>query len=192
MSERYHHGNLRASLIEAAGEIVAEKGLEALSLREAARIVGVSHAAPYRHFADKEALVAALATDGFQRLLAGLLAVPRNADPVERLVQLAQAYVDFARSEPGRFHLMFNRQARDREKYPELYEAAIKSYEAHAAAVTAAVPPGSDVELAADTAWAFVHGLANLMLERQFDPLPGERVAALARQMIRGLVPGRH
>jgi AcrR family transcriptional regulator len=191
MSERYHHGNLRAALIEAAGDIVAEKGVDTLSLREAARVVGVSHAAPYRHFADKEALIAALATDGFQRLLGALGAVPRELSPPERLVRLAQAYVDFARGEPGRFHLMFNRQARDREKYPELYDAAIKSYQMHAEAVAAVMPPGADVELAADTAWAFVHGVANLMLERQFDPLPTERVAALAQQLIRGLVPQR-
>jgi len=189
VSERYHHGNLRASLIEAAGQIVADRGLDALSLREAARIVGVSHAAPYRHFADKEALVAALATDGFQRLLAALQAVPRDVAPIDRLVRMAQAYVDFARAEPGRFHLMFSRQSRAREKYPELYDVAIKSYEVHADAVAAVLPAGQDVELAVDTAWSFVHGLANLMLERQFDPLPAERVAALARQMIRGLVP---
>jgi AcrR family transcriptional regulator len=160
MSERYHHGNLRAALIEAAGEIVADKGVDALSLREAARAVGVSHAAPYRHFADKEALVAALATDGFHLLLSALDAVPRSLAPVERLVALAQAYVDFARREPGRFHLMFNRQARDREKYPDLYDAAIKSYQVHADAVAAVLLAGADVEVAADTAWAFVHGLA--------------------------------
>ncbi|MBM3572683.1 MAG: TetR/AcrR family transcriptional regulator [Alphaproteobacteria bacterium] len=187
MSERYHHGNLRAALIEAAGEIVADKGVEALSLREAARLVGVSHAAPYRHFADKEVLIAALATDGFHRLLGGIAAVPEAGAPEERLVRLAQAYVDFARNEPGRFHLMFNRQARDREKYPELYAAAIKSYELYAAAVAATLPAGADIELAADTGWALVHGIANLMLERQCDPLSTERVAALARQLIRGL-----
>lgn len=187
MSERYHHGNLRAALIEAAGEIVADKGVEALSLREAARLVGVSHAAPYRHFADKEVLIAALATDGFHRLLGAIAAVPEAGAPEERLVRLAQAYVDFARNEPGRFHLMFNRQARDREKYPELYAAAIKSYELYAAAVAATLPAGADIELAADTGWALVHGIANLMLERQCDPLSTERVAALARQLIRGL-----
>jgi AcrR family transcriptional regulator len=189
VAERYHHGNLRASLIEAAGRIVESKGLEALSLREAARSVGVSHAAPYRHFADKEALVAALATDAFERLLDRLQTVPPGGEAVERLVALAVAYVGFARDEPGRFQLMFHREARDRDKYPELYAAAIRAYELNAAAVAAVLPPGSDVALAAEAAWALVHGIANLMLERQLDPLPPERVAALARQLVHGLLP---
>jgi AcrR family transcriptional regulator len=189
MADRYHHGNLRASLIEAAGRIVETKGVEALSLREAARSVGVSHAAPYRHFADKEALIAALATDAFERLLERLQAVPQGDDPAARLVALAVAYVDFARDEPGRFQLMFNREARDRDKYPELYAAAVRAYELNAAAVATVMPQGTDIELAAEAAWALVHGIANLMLERQLDPLPPQRVAAMARQLIHGLVP---
>ena len=189
MAERYHHGNLRASLIEAAGRIVEAKGLEALSLREAARSVGVSHAAPYRHFADKEALVAALATEAFERLLDRLQAVPPGGDRVDRLVALAVAYVDFARTEPGRFQLMFHRESRDRDKYPELYAAAMRAYELNAAAVAAVLLPGAEVALAAEAAWALVHGIANLLLERQLDPLPPERVAALARLLIHGLVP---
>lgn len=105
----YHHGNLRNALIDAAVALVDLHGPQALTLREAARRAGVSQTAPYRHFADRDALVAAVAADGFLMLLEdlgdGLSATSLKA---ERLGALTEAYVRFARDNPGRFALMFS------------------------------------------------------------------------------------
>lgn len=97
----YHHGELRPALLRAAAKILESEGREAISLRDLARRAGVSHAAPYRHFADREALFAALAEEGFALLAAELEGKPRQAQAV--------AYVRFALANPGRFRLMFTR-----------------------------------------------------------------------------------
>ena len=99
----YHHGDLRAAVLQAAGEILETEGLSGLSLREAARRAGVSHNAPYRHFADRESLLAALAAEGF-----GLLAAAqREAAAKIGLRGMGEAYVRFALAHPERFQLMF-------------------------------------------------------------------------------------
>src|SRR6476619_3622624 len=94
----YHHGNLRAALLETAAQMVDERGVEELSLRELAREVGVSHGAPRRHFADRRALLDALAEDGFIRLEHELtIAMGDSSQPFqERLANLARAYLNFA------------------------------------------------------------------------------------------------
>jgi AcrR family transcriptional regulator len=110
MTERpYHHGNLRAELLEDAQRVVRENGVDALSLRELARRAGVSHAAPRRHFADRQALLAALAEAGFARLGSELRAA---AEGVEggfdaRLRAVAQAYIHFAIDDAALLELMF-------------------------------------------------------------------------------------
>src|SRR3954469_468471 len=98
LTRRYHHGDLRATLLAAAEEMLREKGVAALSLRELARETGVSHAAPSRHFKDKQALLDALALAGFERMTAILeqAYVPDGADIHARFATLARAYVDFA------------------------------------------------------------------------------------------------
>src|SRR6185503_17019443 len=95
----YHHGELRPALLRAAAKVLEAEGREAVSLRDLARRAGVSHAAPYRHFADREALLAALAEEGFVLLAAELEGKPRREQAV--------AYVRFALANPGRFRLMF-------------------------------------------------------------------------------------
>src|SRR2546423_10801996 len=95
----YHHGDLPAALLRAAGRVLEQKGIGALSLRDAARRAGVSHNAPYRHFADREALLGALAAEGFA-LLAKRLRGQRGPE-------LGMAYVRFALEHPQRFRLMF-------------------------------------------------------------------------------------
>src|SRR6266480_5186935 len=94
----YHHGDLRNALIQAGLEMLSESGASALDLRKVARKAGVSHAAPYRHFDDKQALIAAINTEGYRRLAAqiqqGLQAVPEDA--FEQLRAVAEAYIHFA------------------------------------------------------------------------------------------------
>ncbi|MFD5763836.1 TetR/AcrR family transcriptional regulator, partial [Streptomyces sp. NPDC127044] len=106
---RYHHGDLRAALLTRAEETLAEKGPGALSLRELARDLGVSHAAPSRHFKDKQALLDALALAGFERLLATLTASQDTAGEsfADRLGALARTYVGFATANAELLDLMF-------------------------------------------------------------------------------------
>src|SRR5216117_2127251 len=111
----YHHGNLRTALLRAAGERLEKQGITALSLREAARRAGVSHNAPYRHFADREALLAALAAEGFAMLAERLRGQPGR--------EMGEAYVRFALEQPQRFRLMFGGLL-PIARYPELRSAA--------------------------------------------------------------------
>ncbi|MGV9337984.1 TetR/AcrR family transcriptional regulator [Streptomyces sp. NPDC003688] len=109
----YHHGDLRAALLENAERTLREKGAAALSLRELARATGVSHAAPGRHFKDKQALLDALALDGYERLDRALTAATA-ADPgaplEQRMTALARAYLGFAIENPELLELMFARK----------------------------------------------------------------------------------
>ncbi len=109
----YHHGRLRAALIEAALELVAERGMSALTLRELAREVGVTHAAPYRHFRDKAALMAAMAEEGFGRLTEELRqgrsqALDQALDGETVLRAVGASYLRFALLHPAHYRLMFD------------------------------------------------------------------------------------
>jgi AcrR family transcriptional regulator len=111
----YHHGNLRLALLAQAEETVRERGVEELSLRELAREIGVSHGAPRRHFADRQALLDALAESGFQRLGAELRAAVEGAaeDFRARLAATARAYIHFATRDAALLELMFAGKHRD-------------------------------------------------------------------------------
>ncbi len=173
---RYHHGALRAALVEAGLAILAEGDPAALSLRETARRAGVSAMAPYRHFPDKEALLAAVAGVGFERLAACLKTADAEATGSAALVAQGRAYVGFALTEPALFRLMFG---------PALAkEGAAKSSEGEAAFSVLADRVGTmtsagDREVVALHCWALVHGLASLALDGQIDRDP----AALERTM---------
>ena len=194
-SEPYHHGDLRRALLEAGQAILQESGAPALSLRGIARRAGVSHMAPYHHFAGRGELVAALAADGFERLAAAMrdaMESATGADPVERLRACGVAYVVFAVRNPEMFELMFGRELADSSAHPVLRQAARAAYGTFAAALPA--PPGAapgqteDAAEPADgdssagessegesiplppialAAWSLVHGLAMLVAEGQ-------------------------
>src|SRR4051812_40393214 len=120
----YHHGQLAPALRESARAILEEKGLEALSLRSVARRAGVSHAAPYRHYANREALLADVARDGIDLLRAELAqAGAAPADKSERIVRIASAYIRFASRHPGLVRLIFGDEFRNRAQFPELVQA---------------------------------------------------------------------
>ncbi len=110
----YHHGNLRAALLERAAEIIAEHGVEAVSLRALARDLGVSHAAPSRHFADRAALLAELAKEGFRRSVEAMNqgAKEAGADPVARYRALGRSYVRFACENPALFRAINHPEVR--------------------------------------------------------------------------------
>lgn len=152
----YHHGDLRAAILRAGGQLIEEQGIAALSVREAARRAGVSHNAPYRHFPDRDALLAALAAEGFLELSEAL------ANRAGR--ELGEAYVRFALAHPERFRLMFGGRLA-LEKFPELRAQAQRAYE-HLANAFAGL--GDDAQYAAAAAWSLVHGLAHLTLDGHF------------------------
>jgi len=160
----YHHGDLRAALLRAAGEFLEKEGLERLSLRAAARRAGVSHSAPYRHFPDRETLLAALAEEGFRTLGAS----QRQAAAAAGARGLGEAYVRFALAHPQRFRLMFGARV-TLARHPALREAAEKTYEGIASAMAARVPKESARD-AAVAAWSLVHGLATLLLSQRIAP----------------------
>jgi len=117
----YRHGNLKNALRVAARAILDEAGQDNVGLREAARRVGVSPTAAYRHFNNKEALVASVAAEGFRELAAAMEAATEESNPLHGV---GLAYVDFALQKRGLFRLMFGPILVGRTKYPELNEAA--------------------------------------------------------------------
>ena len=168
MKAGYHHGDLRAALIERGLQMLAERSVDALSLRELAREVGVSATAVYRHFPDKGALMAALAWAGLERLAAAQRRAAEAAGGGEAgFDATGRAYVRFALENPALFRLIFASPGP-----PDLLQApAGRSGEAMAflkANVAGLLPAGATppaVEAVAVQAWALVHGLAMLMLD---------------------------
>jgi AcrR family transcriptional regulator len=167
--DRYHHGALRPALVAAAVALVTEEGVRGVSLREVARRAGVSQAAPYRHFEDKDALVAAVAEDGFLRLRRYLAS--RRGDPVTRLSRIGDAYVAFALKHPAQFRLMFGPETADKARFPSLRAAGDATFavlrDALAACQAARVVRDAPVDDLANAAWAVVHGVAALLLDGQ-------------------------
>jgi AcrR family transcriptional regulator len=195
----YHHGNLRAALVEAALGLVTREGVEALTLRGTARLAGVSPAAPYRHFADKRALLAAVAEEGFRLLAAALRAAGGpGADPRERFRGRGRAYVAFATGHPSHFRVMFGRELADREAYPSLRQAAAAAFDAlvqgMADAQQAGVVREGDPRELGLTAWVAMHGLSTLLLDGRLQAMYGkdvdELVAVVGTNLHRGLGAG--
>jgi AcrR family transcriptional regulator len=192
----YHHGDLKNALIQAGIEILAQEGVRGLSLRKAARQAGVSHAAPYAHFADKQALLAAISTTG-HNLLAARLAAAVAAYPTDPLRQLAAAaweYLDFAMQSPAHFKLTFSSSIEQEGDYPALVAATQQGFAALRAIIercqfAGLVRPGP-VDVIAVAAWSQIHGLAFLLLEGQVShtvleqhPLP-ELLHACLQQIV--------
>jgi AcrR family transcriptional regulator len=165
----YHHGDLEAALLQAAGKILEKEGVEALSLREVARRAGVSHNAPSRHFPQREGLLAALAAEGFRMLGQA----QREAAAAGGLRAMGETYVRFALAHPQRFRLMFGGQV-SMQKHPQLREVATKAFASLSGALSARVPEARGAGDSSIAAWALVHGLAQLLL--------GDRIASAARQ----------
>jgi AcrR family transcriptional regulator len=162
-SERpYHHGHLAPSLRESARAILEEEGLEALSLRSVARRAGVSHAAPYRHYPSREALLADVACEGVNRLSSELMqAGTAPGEKSERVVRIASAYLRFAFRHPGLIRLIFGGEFRSRAKYGALADAT--------AQLTNDIGRAIADPAAGLAAFAAMHGLAMLLLDNVID-----------------------
>lgn len=191
MGDSYHHGNLRVALVEAGLSMLEESASGELSLRELARRVGVSANATYRHFASKDALLAALAAEGFRRFTAALMEGAlraRDAGNVERFIGAGLGYVRFARRNPALFRLMFSRFAGRHDSSEELRQTATAAYEVLRQGVAGSFGLPADnpaVDVAALHAWSLVHGLSHLILDGQITA-QGEALEALVNAVIRG------
>ncbi|NJL47667.1 MAG: TetR/AcrR family transcriptional regulator [Leptolyngbyaceae cyanobacterium SM2_5_2] len=192
----YHHGDLRQGLIDAAISLISEEGISDLSLRQVARRVGVSHNAPYRHFEDKEALLAAVAEQGFQALGVAMETARQgmSIDASQRLEAIGIAYVKFALAQPFHYRLMFGDYHDNLSKYSALAEAAQQSFmvlvstiqEGQAAGIFRSANP---VDIAR-VAWSLVHGQSMLALDNKLQIEQGEEFVAFLKFSSQMLLQG--
>lgn len=167
----YHHGHLRDALIRTASGILENDGLPALSLRRVAQAAGVSSAAPYHHFADKQALLDAIATEGFSTMRREMLArMEKETDPRARTQACGIAYIAFALHNPALFRLMFGGDDRPLSGDTALGEPRRLTYSVLEQAVAAESPKGTADPLTCLGLWALVHGIAKLILEGGIRP----------------------
>lgn len=172
-AKKYHHGDLENALIQAGVEILSKEGIEGLSLRKVAKRVGVSYAAPYAHFKDRQSLIAAISTEGFKQLYAALdaAASAHADDPKQQLVDAALAYVQFALSNTAIFKIMFSGVLEKEKDYPSFVESSRKTFERVVDVVRACQSVGvlrsAPPELMAVSVWGQVHGVIALVLEGQ-------------------------
>lgn len=191
---RYHHGDLPRALLDAALEIVETEGTGALTLRAAARLAGVSQTAPYRHFANKEAILAAVAEEGFRSLMAAMAhaAAAFAAAPLERLRAVGLAYVTFATKHSSHFRVMFGRELADRSASTSLRQVATDTFNVVVGVISACQDAGvvRSEEPAADlalTAWATVHGVSALLVDGVLDRSVADVAEMVTRDLFLGL-----
>jgi AcrR family transcriptional regulator len=178
-SKPYHHGDLRHALIEASLALIAEEGFAALTLREVARRAGVTHAAPYRHFADKEALLAAVAEEGFRTMAAQMRErMDRETGPTQRLSACGVAYVLFAIQHPAHFRVMFGPHFTRRVDHETLAREGGNAFGLLVQSIiegqkAGELREGEPMPLAL-MSWSLVHGLASLLVDGQLQNMTAE------------------
>ena len=194
----YHHGNLKEVLLEAARKLIEQYGPAGFSLTEAARLAGVSPAAPYRHFRDREALIAEVARNGFERFAARLNMAWNNGipTPLSAFENLGRAYLAFAREEPASYAVMFEAGlgTSDDDQLKAAAERAFDVLQRATAALCRALPADRrpPVRLMSLHVWALSHGVAHLFVEARPGvaklPLPPEEILESAMLVyLRGL-----
>jgi AcrR family transcriptional regulator len=188
-------------LIDGSLALLREYGPQGLTLREVARRAGVSQAAPYRHFASKDALLAAVAEEGFRGLRDATAAAvaPFAGDPLRKLLEMSVVYVRFAAEHAAHYRVMFGPIVLDKAAYPELRALGAAAFDALTDAVAdcqrAGVLQAGNPRAAAMALWTLDHGLAALAVDRQIPPpvaamIPLDRLAEyMARTLLAGLAP---
>ena len=200
LKQGYHHGDLRNALVSEGLRLLEQEGHPDFTLRDLARRVGVSAAAPYAHFADKSSLLAAIATAGFIRLSAALEAAVRNdSDLADQFMHMGSAYVRFGMESPALYKLMFATEELSArcDEYPELEAAADAAFGLLTGMLERMQRRGllhaGDPQASALSVWAHVHGLTSLFITGHVEcvgdsvPQPAEVVAASLMTLLRGL-----
>lgn len=180
----YHHGDLRAALLHAALELLEDGNGADLSLRAVARRAGVSTAAPYRHYADREALISAVAAVGYEELARRLSAAHPAPSSVDEIVDVAVAYVRFALDRPALFRTMFEGVC-DREDDARV--AAVAAVSQYVRSAVERTFPDADPEALATATWATVHGLAVLHLDGKLPNADAHEIDARVAAAVRAL-----
>lgn len=169
----YHHGDLRASLLESASQLLRETGIEALSLRKLADSVGVSRTAPYHHFKDKNQLLCALAEEGFKhwRELAGRIFEQKDLSIAQKYHQFVRAYIGYAAANPELYDLMFGRAIwKQSSATEELKQVAYPCFQQQVSLTRewqqqGLMPAGEDTLRLAQVTWSTLHGMARLLID---------------------------
>jgi AcrR family transcriptional regulator len=165
---KYHHGGLRGALIEAALVILAEQGIEGVSLRALAKATGVTQAAPYSHFRDKDELLAAVAETGFQRLALQMAEdATGSATTRDRIEKLVASYIRFAAGNKPLFRTMFSPALAEMKNYPTLAMTAGKSYALISAALSKRSSQAEDTRFLTVAIWSLCHGLTTLVVDEK-------------------------
>lgn len=194
-SRPYHHGDLKAALIDAAVELIAERGVRDFSMAELSRRLGVTVAAPYRHFADRDELLAAVAVRALDVFAQALMAQAKETDPPERrLAAMASGYVRFAAQQRALFSVVFGLGLDKKSGYPELrraYEEVEGMLESCAASLCQGDPDAA--EQLSDAIEATAHGYAALLTDQPGTPDPAtvDRAAGQAARAVLALIRGR-
>ena len=166
-------GGLRLKLLQTASEIISKQGLKTLTMRALSHQVGVSRTAPYRHFKNKDALLLAIAKEGFNELTDRYQKINRDnsIDSFSRLQNIGLAYIEFAINNPGAFKLMFGHEITRHQRPAELSSAARETFNEYLIAMKAFQEErnlaSDDYSLLANYSWAAVHGLATLLIDGQ-------------------------
>ena len=183
----YHHGDLERALVETAVRLIQEEGVAALTLRGVGARLGVSRTALYRHFDDKQALLARVASEGFKRFHETLAAAAARADArhADPMPAMAAAYMKFARSHPSHYQTMFSGVLTDLKRYPELHQHGQAAFNVLLDAIrrgqtSGRIRAGDPVEIAEIT-WAMSHGIATLGMANQLPRAPAALDAVAVR-----------
>jgi AcrR family transcriptional regulator len=184
-AKAYHHGDLRDALVRAALEILEDSTVTEVSVRAAARRAGVSTGAPYRHFADRDALLSAVAAVGYRELAGALVAAHPAPKTADDLADIAVAYVQFALTRPGLFRVMF---AEGCDRVDPDRVAAVAAITEYVKAIAQQVVPTVDSEPLTTAMWALVHGLAFLHMDGKFDSSSTADVAHRVRTAVSAIV----
>jgi AcrR family transcriptional regulator len=192
----YHHGELRETLVRVAIEAIEQRGEASFTIREIAKVAGVSHAAAYRHFRSKHELLARIAEEGFYGLQASFhQALGENAGRScrARIKALGEAYIRYALQHPGYFRAMFHLELRSHSDLPSLSGAASRVFGTLVDAVTEGIARRELVRRSprelAMVVWATIHGLSFLLLDQQIDspPAPDELIELAIERLDAGL-----
>jgi AcrR family transcriptional regulator len=188
----YHHEDLRRALLDAAIAFLAGGDVTGLTMQVLARAAGVSPGAPYHHFEDKVALLAALATEGFELWQARAEAAVASAStPPQRLAALGRAWLQFTREHPSHHRVMFLRDIEDRIRFAALHETSGRSLQLLTQAIAALDPSAPPERLAARAvvAWSSLHGFASLRASGVLTNIPGlPSLEALERHAVESLL----